>query len=191
VAGTCPAWDRWRACLRCAVCGGLLARRDLCPLPAGAARSDADGMKGWFAHHRAAADLGRLDEELAGLGGPLTVADRACCCPARPVVRVIMPPGPGRPGPVDLLLCGHHYRVSRAALRAAGAIVYDEAGLLITDRDVAYPAASRPSAAAADRSQGLGRPWQLPSPGLWRPSCRPGGCSRLVRPAGGWPGVKG
>jgi len=51
----------------------------------------------------------------------LRLADRACCCPARPAVIVIMPPGPGRPYPTDLLLCGHHYRASRQALAAAGA----------------------------------------------------------------------
>jgi hypothetical protein len=49
--------------------------------------------------------------------------DRACCCPAQPVVRIIMPPAAGRPHSVDLLLCGHHYRVSRRALHAAGALV--------------------------------------------------------------------
>ncbi len=32
-----------------------------------------------------------------------------------------MPPTAKRPHSVDLLLCGHHYRVSRAALTAAGA----------------------------------------------------------------------
>jgi hypothetical protein len=47
--------------------------------------------------------------------------DRACCCPGQPVVRVIMPPTPERRHSVDLLLCGHHYRVSRQALAAAGA----------------------------------------------------------------------
>jgi hypothetical protein len=47
--------------------------------------------------------------------------DRACCCPAQPVVRVIMPSAPGRRHSVDLLLCGHHYRVSRPALAAARA----------------------------------------------------------------------
>ena len=47
---------------------------------------------------------------------------RACCCPARPVVRVVMPPTASRRG-VDLLLCGHHYRVSSQALAAAGATV--------------------------------------------------------------------
>lgn len=51
-------------------------------------------------------------------------ADRACCCPAYPVVRVVMPPTPQRPHRTDLLLCGHHYRVSRKALAAAGAAVY-------------------------------------------------------------------
>jgi len=58
-------------------------------------------------------------------------ADRACCCPARPVVTVIMPPAPGRPYSVDLLLCSHHFQVSRAALKAAGATVYDRTGALI------------------------------------------------------------
>jgi hypothetical protein len=47
--------------------------------------------------------------------------DRACCCPAQPVVRVIMPPTGTRRHSVDLLLCGHHYRVSRLALTAARA----------------------------------------------------------------------
>ena len=44
---------------------------------------------------------------------------RACCCPGRPVVRVIMPAAATRPRTVDLLLCGHHYRVSLAAAMAA------------------------------------------------------------------------
>ncbi|HCU94438.1 MAG TPA: hypothetical protein DHU96_17645 [Actinobacteria bacterium] len=55
-------------------------------------------------------------------------ADRACCCSARPAVVASMPPAPGRPHQTDLLLCGHHYRVSREALIAAGAAVVDMAG---------------------------------------------------------------
>jgi hypothetical protein len=90
-------------------------------------------MKGWFAHrgsaHHDAADLGKLDDLLLSLSH--VMADRACCCPARPVVTVIMPPAPGRPHPVDLLLCGHHFRVSQAALTAAGAAVYDDTGALV------------------------------------------------------------
>jgi hypothetical protein len=39
------------------------------------------------------------------------------------VVVAIIPPGLGRPHPADLLLCGHHYRVSQRALTAAGAMV--------------------------------------------------------------------
>jgi hypothetical protein len=54
-----------------------------------------------------------------------SVPSRACCCPARPVVRVIMPPTPEREHPVDLWLCGHHYRASLQALLAAGATVED------------------------------------------------------------------
>jgi hypothetical protein len=54
--------------------------------------------------------------------------DRACCCPGQPVVRVIMPPTFERGHSVDLLLCGHHYRVSRPALAAAGACVENMPG---------------------------------------------------------------
>ncbi len=78
-------------------------------------------------------DRAKLADELAGIGMALGVCERACCCPARPVVRVMMPATATRPEPVDLLLCGHHYRASRGALRAAGAAVYDQKGVLIMD----------------------------------------------------------
>ena len=51
------------------------------------------------------------------------IPSRSCCCPARPVVKVIMPPVPGRRHSIDLWLCGHHYRASSAALLLAGARV--------------------------------------------------------------------
>jgi hypothetical protein len=60
-----------------------------------------------------------VDESLAP--SPSRREDRACCCPAQPVVRAIIPPSPQRRHSVDLLLCGHHYRVSRQALAAARA----------------------------------------------------------------------
>jgi hypothetical protein len=44
------------------------------------------------------------------------------------VVRVIMPPTVDRRHSVDLLLCGHHYRVSRQALATAGARIEDLPG---------------------------------------------------------------
>jgi hypothetical protein len=56
---------------------------------------------------------------------PADLPGRACCCPAKAAVRVIMPPAQGRPAATDLLLCGHHYLVSRQALSAAGASVSD------------------------------------------------------------------
>lgn len=59
---------------------------------------------------------------------PLTLTDRACCCPARPLVVVVLPPVPWRPYPQELLLCGHHYRTSVGALIAVDAAVYDECG---------------------------------------------------------------
>jgi hypothetical protein len=51
------------------------------------------------------------------------IPSQACCCPARPMVKVLMPSAPGRPRPVELWLCGHHYRASRAALLLANACV--------------------------------------------------------------------
>ncbi len=86
-------------------------------------------MKGWRPHRTAAAS-GQLGAE-PGRAAPLDVSARACCCPARPVVTVVMPPTASRAHPVDLLLCGHHFWVSQARLRAAGASVYDKTGLLI------------------------------------------------------------
>jgi hypothetical protein len=108
-------------------------------------------VKGWFAHgdsaHRDAADLGKLDDRLPSLRH--VMADRACCCPARPVVTVIMPSASGRPHPVDLLLCGHHFRVSQAALAAAGAAVYDDTGALVAGGVGEYEHRLREHAAAA------------------------------------------
>ena len=87
-------------------------------------RFDSKYVKRWWPHRTAVA----CKELIADLerAVPLDVAARACCCPARPVVTVVMPPTASRPHPVDLLLCGHHFRASQAALRAAGAAVYDE-----------------------------------------------------------------
>ena len=138
-------------------CGGRNAVRwppvrDLRPYRQVPHRCDAYVVKGWFAHH-GNRDLARLDDEMHALGRRLTPADRACCCPARPVVTVVMPPVPGRPHPVDLLLCGHHYHASRAALHAAGAAVYDEAGFLITaDDGEQSPVGRQPAAATRSRS---------------------------------------
>jgi hypothetical protein len=53
----------------------------------------------------------------------------ACCCPARPVVQVVMRPTGTRPHRTELLLCGHHYRVSRQALAAASATVTELPGI--------------------------------------------------------------
>jgi hypothetical protein len=126
----------------CGVCRGLVARRPVLP------RCDTSHVRGWFGHHGDDAPA-RLDDELAGLGRPLTVADRSCCCAARPAVTVIMPPAPGRSHQVDLLLCGHHYQAGRAALRAARATAYDEAGVPIMTGGREQPPARREPAAAA------------------------------------------
>jgi len=125
---------------------GQPSRRDPWPCRAGTTtlpphpgRSDSQGVKRWRPYRTSAA----CKELLADLERtvPLDGAARACCCQARPVVTVVMPPTASRPHPVDLLLCGHHFRVSRAALYAAGAAVYDETGLLIMAgaRDAGVP----------------------------------------------------
>jgi len=67
----------------------------------------------------------------AAWSGPPPLADRSCCCPARPVVRVLIPPSSTRPHSVDLLLCGHHYLASRGALAAARAVAIDETGSVL------------------------------------------------------------
>lgn len=43
----------------------------------------------------------------------------------------IMPMTSAQGEPIELFLCGHHYRVSRRALAEAGAVVYDGDGLLV------------------------------------------------------------
>jgi hypothetical protein len=77
---------------------------------------------------------GRADGAAGLLGataphGPAaSLTDQACCCVARAVVRVVMPPTAARPHETELLLCGHHYRASRAALSAAHASACELAG---------------------------------------------------------------
>jgi len=73
--------------------------------------------------------------ELAATSGPPAFgpasqryADRACCCPAQPAVMTVMPPVGGRRPETELLLCWHHYRVSKTALAAAGATILDMRG---------------------------------------------------------------
>jgi hypothetical protein len=105
-------------------------------------------VKRWFAYRSDAAPV-PLDDALPGPARPLTVADRACCCPGRPVVTAVIPPGPGHPLPEGLLLCGHHYRVSCAALLAVGAEIYDKTGTRIAAAEGEPSAVGRKRVAAA------------------------------------------
>ena len=95
-------------------------------------------MKALFTRHNGAAagKNGMLPQRAA----PFSVTDQACCCPARPVVMVILPATADRPFPEDLLLCGHHFRVNEGALRAAGAVAYDATGAPVTGDPVAAAA---------------------------------------------------
>jgi hypothetical protein len=83
-------------------------------------------MSARFLHPSASNDsaaLRPLDDALAPRHAPDGLADRACCCSARAMVQVVIPASAARPHRTELLLCGHHYRVSRRALAAAGATV--------------------------------------------------------------------
>jgi hypothetical protein len=57
--------------------------------------------------------------------GPMIANTRADCCSARAGYRIVLPATSTRPGPAELLLCGHHLRASRAALDAQGARVFE------------------------------------------------------------------
>ena len=103
-----------------------------------------------FPRRRAKAAARSLDGQAAGMppedraawSRPHDLGDRACCCPARPVVRVRIPPAPARRHSVDLLLCGHHYRTSCAALAAAGAVIMDDrrsSGTIATEYELGDP----------------------------------------------------
>lgn len=81
--------------------------------------------------HRKAKATATADDDQANWNGPPRLADRSCCCPARPVVMVLIPATSERPHPVDLLLCGHHYLASRAALATANAVAIDETGAVL------------------------------------------------------------
>jgi hypothetical protein len=58
-------------------------------------------------------------------------SERACCCAAPAVVRVVVSYADPVAHSVDLLLCGHHYRSSVAELARRGAMVFDHEGNLI------------------------------------------------------------
>lgn len=84
-------------------------------------RYGADGHPAGTAAQREASDP--VPGPLRPVASDVPAPDRSCCCLARPVARVIMPPGAGRSEPVDLWLCGHHLRNSRQALHRSGAEV--------------------------------------------------------------------
>ena len=83
-----------------------------------------------FPHRRARPAEG-LADSLDDRLGPLGLADRSCCCSAAPAVTVLIPATSACPRRVDLLLCRHHYRVSRTALAAVGAVAIDETGAVL------------------------------------------------------------
>ena len=85
------------------------------------------------------------------------------------MVRVLMPAAPGRPYQVDLLLCGHHFRLSQWTLAAAGAVAR-----VIPGRLAVEVVQTGPALAARDQ---------------WPAEKRVGGLP--FGPTGGAPGIPG
>ena len=101
--------------------------------------------------HRKAKAAARAGDNQAAWNGPPRLADRSCCCPARPVVRVLIPSTSVRLHPVDLLLCGHHYLASRAALAAVNAVAIDETGTVLEPASTSTETEGRTHAEGASR----------------------------------------
>jgi hypothetical protein len=140
-------WRRHRAvtvaavrCLRCMTYGQRPAAiipgaREIRPCP-GLSRRDSGHMTMNFVHPAPADGTSRPPSHTVQPGSathPIDWhaarrADRACCCIVRPVVIVLMPPTAGRPHRTELLLCRHHYQLSKRAL-AADATVLDLNGV--------------------------------------------------------------
>jgi hypothetical protein len=57
---------------------------------------------------------------------PAWLSEAACCCPSKPWFRVLMVrKAAPADAATDLLLCAHHFRISRLRLAELGAVVYD------------------------------------------------------------------
>jgi hypothetical protein len=84
-------------------------------------------MKWRFAHRGAgratAPDSSRPPADENTQNSPSGTDRRACCCPAPPMVQVVMPPTMERLNPVDPWLCRHHYLICQDALAASGATI--------------------------------------------------------------------
>jgi hypothetical protein len=102
-------------------------------------------------------------------------ADRACCCPAESLVRVVLPSSPTRAQTTDLLLCARHYRISRHALIVAEAAICELPGIPATLRSGSTPKPQSSASGPLAHSDGR-QPRRLPaatSPALFRSSQRP------------------
>lgn len=63
------------------------------------------------------------------------------------MLQVVLPAHAGRRRPVDMYLCGHHYRVSQEALRDRNASVFDVHGPVdVTALGIFAPVRSGPPA---------------------------------------------
>lgn len=65
---------------------------------------------------------------------PLRTRQPACCCPATPTVRILIPFDAGRIEVVELLLCNHHFRTGIDSLKRIGAVAFDASGALVMPR---------------------------------------------------------
>jgi len=103
-------------------------------------------MNARFTHPSARSHGAAAASAPGATAGSAVLPGRACCCAARAAIQVTMPPTAIRPHETDLLLCGHHYRVSRLALEAARAAVRELPGT--PDAVAAWIDVHRPAALA-------------------------------------------
>jgi hypothetical protein len=64
-------------------------------------------------------------DELLPAPAPTITTMQADCCIAAAAYLIVLPATPGRPHATELMLCGHHFRTSRDALRKANATAFD------------------------------------------------------------------
>ncbi|MFJ9908827.1 universal stress protein [Streptomyces sp. NPDC101152] len=110
----------WRYCAKHAMCPVMtIPVSDLVRCSADIHRCRHSLEKAFDAMRQPLHDSEKARDTDTDGGGTNGWPTRACCCSAPPQVKVLMPVRNGLP--VDLYLCGHHYRVSLGPLTLADA----------------------------------------------------------------------
>lgn len=93
-------------------------------------------MSRFMGHHKEwdelTASLGQVPvDDLISHAPVLSIGERADCCTAPAMFSAVLPVTVAAQHPRSLLLCAHHFRAHRAALKRSGADVYDQDGVLV------------------------------------------------------------